>query len=78
MKRDKQQNGKDKTMYKTTVLDCDNKITVDITGLQAMLSIGKNTAAEKEIEKLTGRKADRRRKLYNVQKIQQYINSMGA
>ena len=77
MKRDKQQNGKDKTMYKTTVLDCDNKITVDITGLQAMLSIGKNTAAA------LGEEAGAvvrigRRKLYNVQKIQQYINSMGA
>lgn len=64
-----------KTMYKTNVIETNNKITVDINGLQAMLSIGKNTAAE------IGEKAGAvirigRRKLYNVKKIQEYMDGL--
>lgn len=64
-----------KTMYKTNAIETDNKITVDINGLQAMLSIGKNTAAE------IGEKAGAvirigRRKLYNVKKIQEYMDGL--
>lgn len=62
-------------MHKTNVIETDNKIAVDINGLQAMLSVGKNTAAD------VGEKAGAvirlgRRKLYNVKKIQAYMDSM--
>lgn len=62
-------------MFKTNNIDTDNKITVDINGLQAMLSIGRNTAAE------IGEKAGAvirvgRRKLYNVRKIEEYMNKL--
>lgn len=63
-------------MRKTNVIESDNKITVDINGLQAMLSVGRNTANE------IGEKAGAvirigRRKLYNVNKVQAYIDSNG-
>lgn len=62
-------------MRKTTNIDCDNKITVDINGLQALLSLGRCTADE------IGEKAGAvvrvgRRKLYNVEKIKKYINDL--
>ena len=62
-------------MRKTTNTETENKITVDINGLQAMLSIGRNTAAE------IGEKAGAvirvgRRKLYNVRKIEEYMNKL--
>lgn len=62
-------------MKKTNYTDTDVKLTVDITGLQQMLCIGKNSASE------VGEKAGAivrigRRKLYNVKKIEAYINSM--
>lgn len=61
-------------MNKTTYHDTTDKMAVDINGLQAMLSIGRNTAAE------IGEKAGAvirigRRKLFNVKKIQAYIDS---
>jgi len=62
-------------MYKTSNKTDENfeKITVDIDGLQFMLSCGKNTAA------LIGEKAGAvvrfgKRKLYIVQKIKDYLN----
>lgn len=62
-------------MRKTNSIETDSKITVDINGLQAMLSIGRNTAAE------IGEKAGAvirigRRKLYNVSKIEDYMNKL--
>lgn len=52
-----------------------NKIAIDINELQTMLSIGKNTAID------LGEKAGAvirigRRKLYNVKKIENYIDSI--
>lgn len=60
-------------MRKTKDFDCDNKIAVDINGLQAMLSLGRGTANE------IGEKAGAvirvgRRKLYNVDKVKAYLN----
>lgn len=52
-----------------------NKLSVDITELQSILSVGRNTArkigqaAKAEIK--VGR-----RKLYNFKKIEEYINSL--
>lgn len=62
-------------MRKTNVIESDNKISVDINGLQAMLSCGKNTAIA------IGDQAGAvirvgRRKLYNVQKIQAYMDKL--
>ena len=62
-------------MKKTKVNSCDNKIMVDINSLQEMLSCGKFTASQ------IGERAGAvlrfgRRKLYNVEKINEYINSM--
>lgn len=62
-------------MHKTNIIETDNKITVDINGLQAMLSVGKNTAAD------VGEKAGAvirigRRKLYNVKKIEAYMQQL--
>lgn len=59
-------------MHKTNVNETGYKITVDINGLQTMLSVGKNSAAE------IGEKAGAvirigRRKLYNVKKIIEYM-----
>lgn len=52
-------------------------ITVDIIGLQAMLSVGRNTA--ERIGKEAGAVVKiGARKLYNVKKIQQYIDQIGA
>lgn len=60
-------------MKKTNSIETDHKITVDIDGLQAMLSLGKNSCYE------IGEKAGAvvrigRRKLYNVAKVQAYID----
>ena len=62
-------------MHKTNVSKNENKLVVGIDGLQDMLSIGKNNAA------LIGEAAGAvvrvgRRKLYNVAKIQAYIDSI--
>ena len=62
-------------MHKTNNAETDNKIAVDINGLQAMLSLGRNTTAE------IGEKAGAvikigRRRLYNVKKVEEYINSI--
>lgn len=62
-------------MNKTNVAKSDYKISVDVGGLMDMLSTGKNTARE------VGEKAGAvirigRRKLYNVAKVQAYIDSI--
>lgn len=62
-------------MRKTTNIDCDNKIAVDINGLQALLSVGRCTADE------IGEKAGAvvrvgRRKLYNVEKVKAYFSNI--
>ena len=62
-------------MRKTKILETDNKITVDINGLQAMLSVGKNTAAD------VGERAGAvirigRRKLYSVKRIEEYMQQL--
>lgn len=62
-------------MHKTNVIESDKKITVDINGLQAMLSVGKNTAAD------IGEKAGAvvrigRRKLYNVELVENYMRGI--
>lgn len=63
------------TMNKTKVVETDNKISVDIKGLQSMCGVGRNTAAK------IGEEAGAvirigRRKLYNVQLVQEYMNSL--
>lgn len=60
-------------MHKTNAKETDTKITVDIIGLQNMLSVGKNTAYK------IGEEAGAvvrlgKRKLYIVSKIEDYIN----
>ena len=64
-------------MKKTNRIETDNKVTVDIVGLQALLSCGIVTA--KQIaEKAGATLCIGRRRLYNVEKIKEYINRMGA
>jgi len=60
-------------MYKTNLKENDTKITVDINGLQNMLSVGKNTAYK------IGEEAGAvvrlgKRKLYIVSKVESYIS----
>lgn len=62
-------------MRKTNVIETDNKIAVDINGLQAMLSCGKGTAA-KIGEDAQAAVRIGKRKLYNVRKIEAYIDSL--
>ena len=62
-------------MHKTTAIKTDRRITVDINGLQTMLSVGKNTAAA------IGEQAGAvihvgRRKLFNVAKVEHYVNTL--
>lgn len=62
-------------MNATKRYESDNHIAVDIVKLQAMLGVGKNTAVD------IGRKANAvikvgRRKLYNVKRIQEYMDSI--
>lgn len=62
-------------MRKTSVIECDNKITVDIIGLQGMLSLGKTTSNQ------IGEEAGAvirigKRKLYNVEKVKAYMNRL--
>ena len=60
-------------MRKTNVKEANVKITVDIVGLQNMLTVGKNTAYK------IGEEAGAvvrlgKRKLYIVSKVEDYIN----
>ena len=61
-------------MKKTKNFETDNKMTVDINGLRAMLSVGRKSAED------IGRNANAlikvgRRNLYSVKKIQAYIDA---
>ena len=62
-------------MHKTKSSNSANKLTVDINGLQDILSVGKNTASQ------IGDKAGAvirigRRKLYIVDKVNDYMKSL--
>lgn len=62
-------------MNKTNIAENENKISVDIKGLQSLTGVGRNTAAK------IGEDAGAvirigRRKLYNVQLVQEYMNSL--
>ena len=62
-------------MNKTSTMDSNEKITVDIKGLMGMCSVGRATAEKigKEagaVTKVGGRK------LYNVRLVQQYMDSL--
>lgn len=62
-------------MYKTKVIYGDKKVTVDINELQSMLSIGKRSADK--IGEMAGAVIRvGRRKLYNVQKVEDFLNSV--
>lgn len=59
-------------MYKRNDIEVDNKISVDINELQGMLSVGRNTALK------IGEEAQAvirigKRKLYNVERIKEYM-----
>ena len=60
-------------MHKTNVKENSTKITVDINGLQNMLSVGKNTAYKIGDEAGAVVRLGKR-KLYIVSKIEDYIN----
>jgi hypothetical protein len=71
----KQTKGSENIMRKTNVTECSDKLSVDINGLQAMLSCGKVTAAK------IGEQAGAvikvgRRKFYSVGKVQAYIDKL--
>lgn len=63
-------------MRKLTKIDTDNKLMVNITELQGMLSLGRNTADQ--IGQAAGAVVHvGRRKLYRVDRVEAYINEMG-
>ena len=72
IKREKSEEVK---MKKTNSIECDNKIAVDIAGLQAMLSCGKNTA-DKIGEQAGAVIRIGKRKLFNVEKIKEHMNKL--
>ena len=62
-------------MHKLRDFETDQKITVGISGLQSMLCVGRNTAAQ------IGKEAGAvlhvgRRTLYNVDKIKKYMDTL--
>ena len=62
-------------MFKTNNTETDKKITVDINGLQSMLSMGRHSATK------IGEDAGAvirvgKRKIYNVRKIEEYMNKL--
>lgn len=62
-------------MRKTTSVMNDNMITVNMAQLQAMLGVGRNTADK--IGKESGAVIHiGRRKLFNVSKIQKYLDNI--
>ena len=62
-------------MRKTSNLECDNKLLVDIVTLQAMLSCGKQSADKIGVQAGAVVRWGKR-KLYNVEKIKNYINNI--
>ena len=64
-------------MRKTTEYKAENRLTVDIEGLMAMLSCGEVTA-KKIADYAEARVIVGRRVLYNVDKIKKYLDAMAA
>lgn len=64
-------------MRKTSNNDCDNKITVNLKELQTMLSLGRHSADKIGTEAGAVVRIGKR-KVYNVEKIQNYINSIAG
>lgn len=64
-------------MHSTSVLETDNKISVDIKGLMAMCGVGRGTAEKIGAEAAAVVRVGRR-KLYNVQKVQEYLNEIAG
>lgn len=64
-------------MRKTTEYKAENRLTVDIEGLMAMLSCGEVTA-KKIADYAEARVIVGRRVLYNVDKIKKYIDAMAV
>ena len=63
-------------MNAVTRREPETRISVGINDLQIMLGVGKNTAAQ--IGKAAGAELHiGRRKLYNVEKVKAYIDSLG-
>lgn len=62
-------------LRKTNVLEYENKLAVDINELQNMLSVGKQSAAKIGEEAKAVIRIGRR-KLYNVSKINDYLNKI--
>ena len=64
-------------MRKTTEYKAENRLTVDIEGLMAMLSCGEVTA-KKIADYAEARVIVGRRVLYNVDKIKKYLDAMAV
>ena len=64
-------------MRKTTEFKAENRLTVDIEGLMAMLSCGEVTA-KKIADYAEARVIIGRRVLYNVDKIKKYLDAMAV
>ena len=64
-------------MRKRTDRNASDKIAVDINGLQDILSVGKNTAIRIGEESGAAIKIGRR-KLYSVEKINEYMKSLAG
>lgn len=62
-------------MHKTQTQETENKLYVDITGLQAMLSIGKTSAMKIGKEAGAVTKVGKR-VIYSVKRIEQYMDSL--
>ena len=60
-------------MRKTNTSENDNKIAVDINGLQSLLSVGRRTAERIGLESGAVIKIGRRT-IYNVSKVESYLN----
>lgn len=64
-------------MRKTNKVECSRPIAVDISTLAAMLGCGEGSA-RKIAESAQARFNIGKRVLYNVQKVQEYVNSIAS
>ena len=64
-------------MRKTTEYKAENRLTVDIEGLMAMLSCGEVTA-KKIVDYAEAKVIVGRHVLYNVDKIKKYLDAMAV
>ena len=68
---------KERKMRKTECIETENKILVDIVGLRAMLSVGRNSAHK--IGEAAGAVVKvGRRNFYNVSKVNDYIRKVSG